>query len=180
MYKKISILFVLLSCALIAQDNFDISIKYDKKEIQNKAIVKLIDSNLDLKKRVSRLEQQISNLSKNIADNIKMASTNTEAIPILGLSKPKKLESVIFYQPHRHQNVRMAPFGSAKLVFIAKNPEVFQIEEIYCKSDKRNGFWGKIKDDKGWLYIASTKYGQILDTDSKIMSIAYDKWCGSK
>ena len=134
-------------------------------ELQKKAILKLIQENKEMEKRIISLELKVSELE----------SKNSKAlVSVEGKKADIKKEPKAYFTPHILSTVREQPTSTSKYLLSIKNTKGHEIYEIKCKG-KDVGYWGKI--DEGWVFISNPDYGSLSDSQGNKLSQDYTKWC---
>lgn len=134
-------------------------------ELQKRAILKLIEENKEMGKRIISLELKVSELeSKN---NRVLVGSESKKVD-------SKKETKAFFTPYILSTVREQPTSTSKYLLSIKNTKRHEIYEIKCKG-KDIGYWGKI--DEGWVFISNPDYGTLTDSIGSKLSQDYSKWC---
>ncbi len=137
---------------------------HSSEELHKKAILKLIQENKEMEKRLITLEQKVAEL------DVK----NKQISVVTGKKLTEKKDTKTYYTPHILSTVREQPTSTSKYLLSIKNTKRHEIYEINCKG-KEIGYWGKI--DEGWVFISNPNYGTLTDSVGSKLSQDYSKWC---
>jgi hypothetical protein len=158
MHKKI-LLLCLISTTFLFAGNIA------KKDMLKASIVKLIEKTSRLEKRVTLLEKELLQKSKDIKKIV--------YLPNARKYKEMDVKDPLFFIPQNKSFIRTLPYPKADKVGIAINSEQYKVTQLACY--KKIGFWGKTQS--GWIYISNSKYGKLVDNQGNFLPNNYQYWC---
>ena len=136
---------------------------HSSEELQKKAIIKLIQENKEMEKRIAALEYKVSELE--LKNNKPSVANELKKVEM-------KKDVKAYFTPHILSTVREQPTSTSKYLLSIKSTKGHEILEIKCKG-KDVGYWGKI--DEGWVFISNPEYGTLTDTAGNKLSQEYSK-----